>query len=106
MIRVVGGPPQAMIRRHHGLRSGRSKGLKPPSTPGSSGDQLPPPHVGFARTMNGVPLLVVAKKLGHADTRMVEKQYGHLAPSFIADSIRAGAPRDRVKDEKRAVPLR
>ena len=29
---------------------------------------------------------------------MVEKHYGHLAPSFIADAIRAGAPRYRVKD--------
>ncbi|TYR31149.1 site-specific integrase [Mesorhizobium microcysteis] len=43
--------------------------------------------------MNGVPLMVVARNLGHADTRMVEKHYGHLAPSFIADAIRAGAPR-------------
>ena len=43
--------------------------------------------------INGVPLLVVAKNLGHADTRMVEKHYGHLAPSYIADAIRAGAPR-------------
>ena len=43
--------------------------------------------------MNRVPLLVVAKNLGHADTRMVEKHYGHLAPSYIADAIRAGAPR-------------
>ena len=25
--------------------------------------------------------------------RMVEKHYGHLAPSYIADAIRAGAPR-------------
>jgi integrase len=56
--------------------------------------------------MNGVPLLVVAKNLGHADTRMVEKHYGHLAPSFIADAIRAGAPRYRVKDDKRVTPLR
>ena len=44
-------------------------------------------------TMNGVPLLIVAKNLGHSDTRMVEKHYGHLAPSYIADAIRAGAPR-------------
>jgi integrase len=44
-------------------------------------------------TMNGVPLMVVAKNLGHADTRMVEKHYGHLAPSYVADAIRAGAPR-------------
>ena len=43
--------------------------------------------------MNGVPLMVVAKNLGHVDTAMVEKHYGHLAPSFIADAIRAGAPR-------------
>ena len=56
--------------------------------------------------MNGTPLLVVAKNLGHADTRMVEKHYGHLAPSFIADAIRAGAPRYRVKDDKRVVPPR
>ena len=44
-------------------------------------------------TMNGVPLFIVAKNLGHSDTRMVEKHYGHLAPSYIADDIRAGAPR-------------
>ena len=49
---------------------------------------------------------VVAKNLGHADSRMVERHYGHLAPSFIADAIRAGAPRYRVKGDKRVVPLR
>jgi integrase len=43
--------------------------------------------------MNGVPLLLVAKNLGHHDSRMVEKHYGHLAPSYVADAIRAGAPR-------------
>jgi len=43
--------------------------------------------------MGGVPLMVVAKNLGHADTRMVEKHYGHLAPSYIADAIRQHAPR-------------
>ena len=30
--------------------------------------------------MNGMPLMVVAKNLGHSDTRMVEKHYGHLSP--------------------------
>jgi integrase len=44
-------------------------------------------------TMSGVPLLIVAKNLGHSDTRMVEKHYGHLAPSYVADASRAGAPR-------------
>jgi hypothetical protein len=43
--------------------------------------------------MARIQLLVVAKNLGHADTRMVEKHYGHLAPSYIRDAIRAGAPR-------------
>jgi integrase len=43
--------------------------------------------------MNGVPLLLVAKNLGHSGTRMVEQHYGHLAPSYVADAIRAGAPR-------------
>jgi len=43
--------------------------------------------------MGGVPLMVVARNLGHVDTRMVEKHYGHLAPSYVADAIRNGAPR-------------
>jgi integrase len=42
--------------------------------------------------MNGMPLMVVAKNLGHKDTRMVEKHYGHLAPSYVADEIRKRAP--------------
>ena len=47
--------------------------------------------------MNGAPLLVVAKNLGHSDSRMVEKHYGHLAPSYIADAIRAAAPKFGVE---------
>jgi integrase len=43
--------------------------------------------------MNGVPLLVVARNLGHTSTKMIEQNYGHLAPSYVADAIRAGAPR-------------
>ena len=55
--------------------------------------------------MNGVPLLVVAKNLGHADTRMVEKHYGHLAPSYIADAIRAGAPKFGFKPDPKLTTL-
>jgi integrase len=43
--------------------------------------------------MNDVPLMVVAKNLGHRDTRMVEHHYGHLAKGYITDAIHAGAPR-------------
>jgi integrase len=39
-------------------------------------------------TMRGVPLAVIATQLGHADTRMVEKHYGHLSPSYIAETVR------------------
>lgn len=57
-------------------------------------------------TMAGVPLLVIAKNLGHSDTRMVEKHYGHLAPSYIADAIREGAPRfGTVKPTNVTVPV-
>ncbi|MEI9930398.1 MAG: site-specific integrase [Rhizomicrobium sp.] len=56
--------------------------------------------------MNDAPLFVVAKNLGHADTRMVEKHYGHLASSYMADAIRAGAPRFGFKLDKKVVELR
>jgi len=39
--------------------------------------------------MRGVPLAVIAAQLGHSDTRMVEKHYGHLSPSYVADTVRA-----------------
>jgi integrase len=55
--------------------------------------------------MNGVPLMVVAKNMGHTDTRMVEKHYGHLAPSYVADAIRAGAPRFGVETPNNVVAL-
>jgi integrase len=43
--------------------------------------------------MNNVPLIVVARNLGHSSTKMVEKHYGHLASTYVADAIRAGARR-------------
>ena len=55
--------------------------------------------------MNGVPLMVVAKNLGHADTRMVERHYGHLAPGYVADAIRAGAPRFGAVEPDVVVPI-
>jgi hypothetical protein len=53
----------------------------------------------------GTPLLLIAKNLGHADTRMVEKHYGHLAPSYIADAIRAGAPKFGFKPNPKIATL-
>jgi integrase len=42
--------------------------------------------------MNGAPLPVIAANLGHSDTRMTEKHYAHLAPSYVAETIRATMP--------------
>lgn len=42
--------------------------------------------------MQGVPMAVIAHQLGHADTRMAEKHYAHLAPSYISDTIRRSFP--------------
>lgn len=39
--------------------------------------------------MKGVPMGVIAAQLGHSDTRMTEKHYAHLAPSYVADTVRA-----------------
>jgi len=47
---------------------------------------------GSTLAMRGVPLPVIARQLGHADTRMTERHYAHLAPSYVADAIRAGFP--------------
>lgn len=52
--------------------------------------------------MNGAPLMVVAKNLGHVDTRMMEKHYGHLAPSYVAEAIRKAAPRFGIKVPRKA----
>jgi hypothetical protein len=38
-------------------------------------------------------LLLIAKNLDHAETRIVEKHYGHLALSYIVYAIRADAPK-------------
>lgn len=56
--------------------------------------------------MNGMPLMVLAKNLGHADIGTIQKNYGHLSPSFITDAIRAGAPRYGVKTKSKVTPLR
>lgn len=41
----------------------------------------------------GMPLAMVAKLTGHADTRMLEKHYAHLAPSDLSRALEALAPK-------------
>jgi integrase len=56
--------------------------------------------------MKGVGLGVIAAQLGHADTRMTEKHYAHLAPSYVADTIRAHFPTLGIGGDETVVPLR
>jgi integrase len=55
--------------------------------------------------MAGAPLLVVARNLGHSDTRMVEKHYGHLSASYVAREIRRAAPRFGRVSNHTVIPL-
>jgi hypothetical protein len=48
--------------------------------------------------MRAVPLAVIVRQLGHADTRMTERHYAHLAPNYVADTIRANFPRLTVSN--------
>ena len=49
--------------------------------------------------------LSIARNLGHSDTRMVEKHYGHLSPSYIADQVRQNAPRFGLGGESNITPI-
>jgi integrase len=55
--------------------------------------------------MAGAPLLVVAQNLGHSDTRMVERHYGHLAHSYVAETIRRTAPKFGASGANNVVPI-
>lgn len=56
--------------------------------------------------MKGVPMGVIAAQLGHADTRMTERHYAHLAPSYVADTVRAALPSLGIVEPGNVVPLR
>jgi integrase len=99
-----GGADDLIFKRDDGSKWGKSHQARPIEEASARAKISPPANFHVTRhtwashaVMNGVPLLVVAKNLGHSDTRMVEKHYGHLAPSYVADAIRAGAPRFGVK---------
>ena len=56
--------------------------------------------------MRGVPMGVIAAQLGHADTRMTEKHYAHLSPSYVAQTIRANFPKLGIGGSDIVIPLR
>ena len=52
-----------------------------------------------ALVMSGAPIEVVAKLLGHSDSRITAKHYAHLAPSYVSDVVRSALPRFASPDE-------
>jgi site-specific recombinase XerC len=55
--------------------------------------------------MRAVPMAVIARQLGHSDTRMTERHYAHLAPNYVADTIRASFPRLTETKAPTVVPI-
>jgi integrase len=55
--------------------------------------------------MRGVPLAVIAAQLGHSDTRMVEKHYGHMSPSYLAETVRAAFGSLGLVEPSNVVPI-
>jgi integrase len=55
--------------------------------------------------MSGVPLNIVASNLGHASTLMTERHYAHLAPSYVAETIRKFTPTFGTADDSIVVPI-
>lgn len=63
-------------------------------------------HTYAARlAMRGVPMGVIAAQLGHADTRMTERHYAHLSPSYVADTVRQSFGTLGIVAETKVQPL-
>jgi len=101
-----------MARMLHGLRSESLVFLRPDGTPWSKNHHQRPFEEAvekagidrvvfhelrhsFASTllMAGVNPVALAKAMGHKDTRMIEKHYGHLIPGWAGQEIDRKAPR-------------
>lgn len=62
--------------------------------------------VGSLLAKAGAPLLVIAHQLGHSDTRVTERHYSHLAPSHVADEIRARMPTLGIIETSNVAPMK
>jgi hypothetical protein len=56
--------------------------------------------------MRGVPMGVIAAQLGHSDTRMTERHYAHLSPSYVAETVRQSFGRLGIVPETAVAPIR
>jgi integrase len=55
--------------------------------------------------MNGMPLLVVARNLGHTSTLMCERHYSHLRDDYIDKAVREAAPTFGFRPDKKLAVL-
>ena len=56
--------------------------------------------------MSGMPTFLVAKNLGHRDTRMVERHYGHIEQDYETKLIQEHAPRFGFRPDAKVVGVR
>jgi integrase len=100
--RLIAGrsPGDALFKRDDGRAWKRAEQLRPMRD--ACARAAIQPAVGFhvlrhthasILAMQAVPMAVIARQLGHSDTRMTERHYAHLAPNYVADTIRASFPR-------------
>jgi integrase len=61
---------------------------------------------GSRLAMRGVPMGVIAAQLGHSDTRMTERHYAHLSPSYVAETVRQSFGNLGIVAEPMVTPLR
>lgn len=61
---------------------------------------------GSRLAMRGVTMGVIAAQLGHADTRTTERHYAHLAPSYVADTVRKSFGTLGIVADTTVTPLR
>jgi len=106
-------PSECMLKRDGGGAWGSSHQIRPMREACARARITPPAGFHILRhtyasllVMAGAPLNVVATNLGHADTRMCEKHYAHLAPSYIAETIRKFAPTFGTVEESNVVEVR
>lgn len=100
--RLISGrsPAEILFKRDDGRRWKRAEQLRPMRDackrasihPAVSFHVLRHTHASIL-AMRAVPMAVIARQLGHSDTRMTERHYAHLAPNYVTDTIRGSFPK-------------
>lgn len=86
---------QPLLSREDGSRWRSSHQLRRMEEASRAAKIIPPASFHILRhtyasrlAMNATPMPVIAAQLGHSDTRMTERHYAHLGPSYVAESFR------------------